>query len=134
MSTAQELDIETVEARLKLLDAEMERLYESVPFGSYSVANDGTYSQINALELTWLEFTREELIGKRKPIEFLCTASQHKFEKHLELFGVHGFADLELVLVSQFGKTRPISLSMNGFTDAAGNPQRNRFVTFPSHH
>ena len=130
MSRAKESETNTVSARLTSLDAGLQQLYEVVPFGSYSLADDGTYIHINALELSWLESSREDLIGKRKPIEFLCAVSRQKFEKHLEMFGVYGFADLELVMVGVFGRERPISVSMNGFKDASGRPQRNRFVTF----
>jgi len=123
-------EIDTVEDRLHWIESQIASLYQSVPFGSHSLASDGTYTQVNALQLGWLESTLDKLIGKCSPFDFLSPASKTRLEGHMATFGEHGFADLELTLQSPSGKLRPISLSFNGFLDATGRPQNNRFVSF----
>ena len=41
-------------------------LYENAPCGYHSVGSDGTILRMNRTELTWLGFTREELVGAKK--------------------------------------------------------------------
>lgn len=120
----------TIESRLTALCEQVSVLFDQVPYGSHSLADDGTYAQINALELAWLGSSAHDLIGKRKPLDFLAPASQEKLQRHMTTFGEHGFADLELTLLSKSGTVRPIAMSFNGFSDATGRPQHNRFVVF----
>jgi diguanylate cyclase (GGDEF)-like protein/PAS domain S-box-containing protein len=120
----------TVAERIAALESRVSHLYEEVPFGSHSVGEDGTYTDINALELGWLGLTRSELIGIRKPTEFLSQSSQDAFHKRWQSFGAHGFADLELELLRRDGSVRPISLSSNGSACTDGRFRPNRTVSF----
>ncbi len=130
LSTPDVLTLDAIASRLALLDSEVGSLYERVPFGAHSVADDGTYAYINALELSWLGCKREDVVGKKKPTDFLTPASQLKLSKHLASFGAHGFVDLELNLVDHTGVPRPIAMNFNGRSDAQGRPQQNRYVSF----
>jgi len=101
-------------ARLQAAEDSIARLYESAPFGCHTVGPDGTYAFVNDLELAWLGASKEELIGKRRPREFLTSESQLRLDQYMNLHGRHGFTDLTLNLVHASGETRPVSLSFNG--------------------
>lgn len=118
------------ESKVASISHQINELFEEMPFGSHSVAKDGTYLEVNPVELAWLECTREDLIGKRRPIEFLTPESREIFTRYSERFGAHGFAELELDLMGQNGSLRKISLSSNGFFDMEGRPRANRTVSF----
>ena len=111
-----------VEDKLASLSNDVGNLYELAPFGSHCVGEDGTYTEVNALELAWLGYSREELIGLRRPVEFLTPSSQEKFNQLLAHVGSHGFADVELELVAKGGSIRPISISAMRAADSHGKP------------
>ena len=112
------------EDKLASLSQDVSSLYEAAPFGSHCVDEDGTYTEINALELAWLGCNREELIGQRKPEEFLTPTSQKKLQQVLAHAGNHGFNDVELDLVSKGGNIRPISINATRCADSHGKPLR----------
>ncbi|MDT8991047.1 EAL domain-containing protein [Curvibacter sp. APW13] len=117
-------------SRIAALEDAIDRLYESVPFGTHCVAADGTYSRINALELAWLGRQRHELIGKHKPTDFLTPASQELVRRHVENGGRSGFVDLELELMGADGEVRPIAMTSNWLVDPAGAPAEHRAILF----
>ena len=112
------------EDKLASLSQDVGKLYDAAPFGSHCVDEDGTYTEINALELAWLGCNREELIGQRKPEEFLTPTSQKKLQQVLAHAGNHGFNDVELDLVSKGGNIRPISINATRCADSHGKPLR----------
>ncbi len=119
-----------VQARLAGLSASIQALYEHAPFGTHTLAADGTYLQVNALQRAWLGLPPDALLGKKTPTDFLTPASLAKYQKHLSAYGSHGFADLELDILGQNGSTRPVSLTYSGNRDANGNHQTSRSVLF----
>ena len=67
---------QTIADQIEALQAQIAGLYDHMPFGSHTVATDGTYASVNALTLAWTGCTRESLIGKRRPAEFLSPPSR----------------------------------------------------------
>lgn len=122
-------DFDKITAQLLAVEDSIESVFEAWSFGSHSVGPDGTYCAINNLELSWLGCSREELIGKRTPREFLTPESQAKFDYFMQAHGHHGFTDAELTLLGKDGGKRPISLSFSGFFLEDGSPRKNRFVS-----
>lgn len=116
--------------RIRLVEDEIDGIYEVASFGSYCLGADGTYASINTLELSWLGCSREALIGKRRPIEFLSPESEAKLIRHLHLHGRYGFSELELELVGLSGSPRLISMSFNGSCAEDGSPHKGRTVSF----
>lgn len=53
--------------RLITAALEIDSMFETALFGSYSLGIDGTYATINGLELSWMSATREDLIGRKHP-------------------------------------------------------------------
>jgi len=121
---------ETIE-KLSMLESEIDLLFEHVPFGSHTSDIDHVYQQINSLELAWLGYTREEIIGKKKLIDFLTPDSRLKFHTHFSFEANNRFvANLELDLASRDGTIRPISLNSINFTDENGKCVKHRSVLF----
>lgn len=116
--------------RIATLEERIDQLYESVPFGTHCVAADGTYSRINSLELAWLGRTRDELIGKQRPTDFLTPASQEIVRRHVEHAGHSGFVDLELELVGKEGVVRPIAMTSSWYESTSGAPGARRAISF----
>jgi hypothetical protein len=52
------------EEKLKKYAEEVTDLYENAPCGYHSLAKDGTIIRINNTELTWLSYSREEVVGR----------------------------------------------------------------------
>jgi diguanylate cyclase (GGDEF)-like protein/PAS domain S-box-containing protein len=119
-----------IDRRIAALEQTVLDLYEEAPFGCHSVAADGTYQHINALELAWLGYPRDKLIGIKKPSDFLTPASQAKLAAHMAVSGIFGFAELDLELLGNDGTPRPISLSFNGLRNVDGTVHPPRTVSF----
>ena len=125
------MDVTRVAEKLSTLEDEIHHLYEHVPFGSHALDAHGIYLHINSLELSWLGYSREEIVGKRKFIDFLTPASQQLLRKYLPAPGLNNvIADLELELVRRDGTSMPFALNSVGFTDAAGKLLKRRAVMF----
>ena len=53
--------------------AMVQDLYNNAPCGYHSLDPEGTFVQINDTELTWLGYTREEVVGRMKFSDILAT-------------------------------------------------------------
>jgi diguanylate cyclase (GGDEF)-like protein/PAS domain S-box-containing protein len=97
--------------RLAAIEREVNLLHDGVPFGMHSVDFSGTYQSVNSIELAWLGYSKEEVVGKRKFVEFLSPASQEKFRLHLSREdGSSKIPIPELELVRRNGTKLPIAL------------------------
>ena len=105
------IDQPSFQARLAALKARVNDLYEHAPFGSHTLAADGTYLQVNAVQRAWLGLASDELVGKKQLTDFLTPASQTTYLQHLVSHGRRGFADLALDMQVGDGPLRPIALS-----------------------
>jgi diguanylate cyclase (GGDEF)-like protein/PAS domain S-box-containing protein len=103
--------IASILTSISTIEEEINDLYQSIPFGSHTAAEDGTYASVNALELSWLGCHREDLLGKKSLADFLTPDSRKVFEAASENFGKTGFHDLELDLLGADGIPRRISLN-----------------------
>lgn len=125
------MDVKRVDDKLAALEDEINHLYEHVPFGSHALDTQGTFLHINSLELAWLGYPRDEIVGKRKLTDFLTLASQELLHKHLPAPGLNNvIVDLELELVRSDGTVMPVALSSVGFVDATGKLLKRRAVMF----
>jgi diguanylate cyclase (GGDEF)-like protein/PAS domain S-box-containing protein len=120
--------LQSLGKKFDALTNEFESLYEFVPFGCHSLDIEGTYLSLNAKELEWLGYAREEVVGKMKFIEFLTPESQENyrrfFPEHSSRSGYIG--DLELVLIGKDGKLRHATLYSYILLDLNGNFSRYR--------
>ena len=61
-------------------------VYEDAPCGYLSALPDGLISQINQTLLTWLGYTRDEIIGKLKWTDFLTMGGKIYHQTHFVPF------------------------------------------------
>ena len=60
--------------------AEILDLYERAPCGYHSVDKDGVFVRINDTELSWLGYSRDQLIGKKKFRDLMTAHSREIFK------------------------------------------------------
>jgi len=109
-------------------DAESERvaldlhdLYENAPCGYHSVGPDGIVLRMNRTELTWLGFTQQELVGKRKFAELISARHYADYTRAFEAFGTrHDVAEIETELVRKDGSVFDAFLRIVAVRDARG--------------
>ena len=100
----QELN-QTLEERVRQRTAEVQDLYENAPNGYHSLDRSGNLSMVNQTELTWLGYTREEMLG-RPFADFITPQSQHIFQDNYALFKQRGWVrGLEYDLIRKDGTT-----------------------------
>jgi PAS domain S-box-containing protein len=101
---------------------EIRDLYNHAPCGYHSLDKDGILVQINDTELSWLGYTREELIGKIKFSDLLTPECGKNFQQNFLQFKEEGaIRDVEYDMVRKDGTTLPVLLSASAITDSAGN-------------
>lgn len=120
----------SLEVRIQERTAEIEDLYDNAPAGYHSVDADGRILRINQTELTWLGYTREEVLGRA--IEtFLTPASAEAFRIHFPALLAQGrIHDLELDMVRKDGSLLPIVANATALCDGAGRFVMSRATIF----
>ena len=79
-------------------------LYENAPCGYHSVGSDGTILRMNRTELTWLGFTREELVGTKKFADIISARGYGEYKRAIESFNAgQDVAEIETELVRKDG-------------------------------
>ncbi|CAM3706709.1 CHASE domain-containing protein [Roseateles saccharophilus] len=120
------LQAQADEARQSLQD-----LYDNAPCAYYALDGNGRFLQINALGLSWLGCTAEELIGRTSPRDFFSPEGQLLFDEAFPRFIREGrVSGLEFDLTGRQGRTRRVSLSATAIYDAGGAFLRSRSVMF----
>lgn len=107
--------------RLRQSAREIEDLYDQAPCGYHSVDQDGLFLRMNATELQWLGYAREEVIGRLRMQDLLTPASRQVFDVSFPQFRKTGFVrDLELDLQRRDGTVLTVLLSATAIFDADG--------------
>jgi phosphoserine phosphatase RsbU/P len=107
-----------------LLEDSTEDLYENAPCGFLSTFPDGQIARVNATLLTWLGYTRGELVGRRYFSDLLTAGGRLYHETHfaplLAMQGEIGGVALELQAAD--GSRLPVLVNSAVKTSAAGEP------------
>ena len=100
---------------------EIEDLYNNAPCGYHSLDANGVFVRINDTELSWLGYTREEIIGKMRASD-VCDQESHKvFQETYPIFLERGWLkDLEFNLIRKDGTTLPVLLNATAVKDSSG--------------
>jgi PAS domain S-box-containing protein len=107
---------------IQLYLSEIEDLYDNAPCGYHSLDENGIYVKINNTELSWLGYTREEILGKKGTINFLTPESQEKQKIVFPEFKKTGSANgLELEFIRKDGSTFIGMLNATAIYDSSGN-------------
>lgn len=109
--------------------SELEDFYQHAPCGFHSLDERGVFVSVNDTELSWLGFTREELVGKVKFTD-LCTAEGIAlFRDAYPRFQRDGRVDgIEFQLIRKDGSIMETGLSSVAIRDAAGKYLRSRSI------
>ncbi|MBI5444555.1 MAG: PAS domain S-box protein [Deltaproteobacteria bacterium] len=91
--------------RTALVEAQAEvDLFDGAPVGLHSLDGEGRFLRINATELAWLGYTREEVVGRLRMPDIATPASRATFEGAFSRFKAEGvIRDYELELVRKDG-------------------------------
>jgi PAS domain S-box-containing protein len=100
---------------------ELEDLYENAPCGYHSIDPDGVFIRINQTELSWLGFTREEMIGKMKFADLLRSGGKEAFEASFSRVKTKGWIqDFEFELIRKDGTVLRALLNATAIKDRNG--------------
>ncbi|EHR71183.1 PAS domain S-box [Burkholderiales bacterium JOSHI_001] len=121
-----ELELQLAAASARVLD-----LYDNAPCGYHSLDEQGRFLHINATALGWLGCTREDLIGKRRAVEFFTPEGQEQFRQNFSRLKSQGRVEgLEFDLVPARGASRRVSITATVINDAEGRFEMSRTVMF----
>lgn len=115
-------DLKYMDEKKRSVVSEVNNFYEKAPCGHHSLDNEGYFLRINSTELSWLGYTREELIGKMKFSDLLTASSREIFEKTFPAFKEKGHVNnLEYEMIRKNGTIMPVLLNATAVKDEAGN-------------
>ena len=118
------------EALRKAAD-ELRDLYNNAPCGYHSLDKDGFFVAMNETELTWLGYTREEVVGKLTFPHLLTAESSTRFTENFPAFKDQGWVrDLEFEMIRKDGTTFSVLLNATAIKDANGNYVASRTTVF----
>ena len=120
----------TLEQRIALRTAELQRLYDSAPTGYHSLDANGRVVMMNQTELKWLGYTRDEVIG-RPAQDFLSPVSQEifaaEFPNYIQCGWLH---DFELEFQRKDGSAFPVLVTSEALYDEQGDFVMSRATVF----
>jgi len=101
---------------------EIQDLYDRAPCGYHSLDRDGVFVRVNDTELQWLAYSREEIIGKRRFLDFLTEKSRQTFRENYPRFMEQGWIrDIVFEILRRDGTVLPVLLSSIAIYDDAGD-------------
>jgi PAS domain S-box-containing protein len=120
------------ELDLRLTQENLEDLYEHAPCGYCSCLPDGTLVKLNRTLLSWLGYTREELVGQRCLQQLLTVGGRLHYETHCApLLLLQGqVREISYSLRRRDGSTLPVLLNAQLLRDAQGQPLVVRVTLF----
>jgi len=105
--------------------------YNNAPCGYHSLDKDGVFVRINDAELSWLGYSREEIIGRKKFPDLLTAESVGVYRKNFPALKERGWVrDLEFEMVRKDGTIMPVLLNATALKDSAGNFLMSRSTIF----
>lgn len=116
----------------KLLEESLEELYENAPCGYVSTLPDGAFVKVNRTFLTWIGYSREELLSGKRLQDLLSIEGKIYHETHFApLLAMQGFVnEVAFNLRCRNGRTLPVLVNSIQKRDDAGEPLFNRTTIF----
>jgi PAS domain S-box-containing protein len=124
-------DREQIETALWESAQEIMDLYNNAPCGYHSLDADGVFLRINDTELSWLGYSRDEIVGKRRFPDLLAPGSLQVFEESFPRFKQSGWAqNLEFEMIRKDGTILPVLMSATAVSDPEGRYVMSRSTVF----
>jgi PAS domain S-box-containing protein len=119
------------EQELLAYSNEIKDLYDNAPCGYHSIDEHGTFVRMNATLLSWLGYSREEILGKKKLPEILSAESREVFKKTFPLLKKNGeIREIEVNLVRKDGSILPALMNTSSVKGPAGEFVMSRSTIF----
>jgi PAS domain S-box-containing protein len=100
---------------------ELTDLYENAPCGYHSLDARGVIVRMNATELAWLGYRRDEIVGRATLAELVSPACRRNFDAAFNaLKGTSSKNEIESELVRRNGRVLPVQLNAVAITDGGG--------------
>ena len=107
--------------QLRQSSEEIRKLYDEAPCGYHTTTQSGVFVRMNATELRWLGYARDEVIGKLNIADVLAPSRLSISQEKLSLLAgqpeLHG---LELEMIRKDRSTMPVLLNLVASTDGRG--------------
>ena len=107
-----EIDVASISKKVDSLQSELTDLFNTTPFGSFILSNEGVCLSINRTALAWLDRSSEETVGSIALKNWLTPISFEKYEKERRRINSLNIDNYEIEIISKNGLIRPISLSL----------------------
>lgn len=107
-----EIDVASISKKVDSLQSKLTDLFNTAPFGSFSLSNEGVCLSINRTALAWLDRSSEETVGSIALKNWLTPISFEKYEKERRRINSLNIDNYEIEIISKNGLIRPISLSL----------------------
>jgi len=122
-------DLKLAQLHIEEQAQELDYLYNHAPCGYHSLDMDGTILRINDTELSWLGYTRDEVVGKKHISELMTPESFAKFQQNFPKLATHNqLVELEMELISRNGQRLPVLVSATGDADEDGQCKQTRSI------
>ncbi|WP_433379426.1 SpoIIE family protein phosphatase [Actinoplanes sp. CA-142083] len=115
-----------------MLEDNPDDLYENAPCGNLSALPDGTIVKVNATLLSWLGYTRDEIVGRIRFGALLTAGARIYYETHFApLLTMQGeISGIALDLRAKDGSRFPVLISSLVKAGSDGQPQLVRTIVF----
>lgn len=130
-------DISVLDTTIKIamksfcISAKERDYYENAPCGYHSLDKDGIFVRMNNTELSWLGYSRKEIVGKKKLSDIITIDSLEVYERSFPAFKERGWVHgLELEMLRKDGTVLPALLNATAMKDSAGNYLMSRSTVF----
>ena len=111
--------------------AEMEDFYEHAPCGCHTLDKNDFFICVNDTELTWLGYTRRELLRKKRYTEIFKAPGGGSFENEFALFKERGWMkDKECEMICKGGSVRTVLLSGTAIYSQEGDYVMSRSTAY----
>jgi PAS domain S-box-containing protein len=119
------------EQSLRAASAQIQDIYDHAPCGYHSINSEGVFEEINQTLLQWIQYSKEEVIGKLKFSDLLVPESLNKFQMTFPQFKERGFVNnLEFELARRDGTVFPILLNATAVYNKNGEFVKSRTTIY----
>lgn len=116
---------------IERISAEIRDLYNNAPCGYHSIDGDARIMAMNDTELRWLEYTREEVVGRLLIYDLLEEETAKSVRENFPEYKRRGFVkERRLTMRAKSGRTFPVVLNSIAVYDDNGNYTSSRSTVY----